>query len=80
MILRDGFYWPPLIQTNPCRRQRNGTSFAIFGPPGIGETMLLKTLPEAETVCLEAGLKSVQDWRGASILVRSFGDSATSRC
>jgi hypothetical protein len=54
----------------------NKTSLAIFGPPGIGKTTLLKTLPEAETVCLdlEAGLKSVQDWRGASIPVRSFGD------
>jgi hypothetical protein len=54
----------------------NKTSFAIFGPPGIGKTTLLKSLPEAETVCLdlEAGLKSVQDWRGASIPVRSFGD------
>ena len=54
----------------------NKTSFAIFGPPGIGKTTLLKTLPEHDTVCLdlEAGLKSVQDWRGASIPVRSFGD------
>jgi len=54
----------------------NKTSFAIFGPPGIGKTTLLKTLPEAETICLdlEAGMKSVQDWRGASIPVRSFGD------
>ena len=52
------------------------TSLAIFGPPGVGKTTLLKTLPEAETVCLdlEAGMKSVQDWRGASIPVRSFGD------
>jgi replication-associated recombination protein RarA len=42
----------------------NKTSFAIFGPPGIGKTTLLKTLPEHDTVCLdlEAGLKSVQDW------------------
>ena len=54
----------------------NKTSFAIFGPPGIGKTTLLKTLPEHDTVCLdlEAGMKSVQDWRGASIPVRSFGD------
>jgi hypothetical protein len=54
----------------------NKSSFAIFGPPGIGKTTLLKTLPESETVCLdlEAGMKSVQDWRGASIPVRSFGD------
>lgn len=49
-------------------------SLAIFGPPGVGKTTLLKTLPADETVCLdlEAGLKSVQDWRGASIPVRSF--------
>ena len=54
----------------------NKTSFAIFGPPGIGKTTLLKTLPEDDTVCLdlEAGMKSVQDWQGASIPVRSFGD------
>lgn len=52
------------------------TSLAIFGPPGIGKTTLLKSLPEEETVCLdlEAGMKSVQDWKGASIPVRSFGD------
>ena len=54
----------------------NKTSLAIFGPPGVGKTTLLKSLPAEETVCLdlEAGMKSVQDWRGASIPVRSFTD------
>ena len=54
----------------------NKTSLAVFGPPGIGKTTLIKTLPEDDTVCLdlEAGLKSVQDWKGASIPVRSFAD------
>jgi hypothetical protein len=54
----------------------NKTSFAIFGPPGVGKTALLKTLPADRTVCLdlEAGMKSVQDWPAASIPVRSFGD------
>lgn len=52
----------------------NKTSFAIFGPPGVGKTTLLKSLVPDRTVCLdlEAGMKSVQDWRGASIPVRSF--------
>lgn len=54
----------------------NKTSFAIFGPPGVGKTTLLKSLQSDRTVCLdlEAGMKSVQDWRGASIPIRSFGD------
>ena len=54
----------------------NKTSLAIFGPPGAGKTSLLKTLPADRTVCLdlEAGMKSVQDWPGASIPIRSFID------
>lgn len=54
----------------------NKTSFAVFGPPGVGKTSLLKTLPPDRTLCLdlEAGLKSVQDWRGASIPIRSYLD------
>jgi hypothetical protein len=56
--------------------QNNKTSLAIFGPPGAGKTSLLKTLPPDQTVCLdlEAGMKSVQDWPGASIPIRSFVD------
>ncbi|MBI5121309.1 MAG: ATP-binding protein [Rhodospirillales bacterium] len=54
----------------------NKTSVAIFGPPGCGKTSLLRTLPADKTACLdlEAGMKSVQDWKGASIPVRSFAD------
>ena len=54
----------------------NKTSFAIFGPPGVGKTSLLRTLPADRTLCLdlEAGMKSVQDWRGASIPVRTYAD------
>jgi len=54
----------------------NKTSLAIFGPPGSGKTSLLRTLPSDKTVCLdlEAGMKSVQDWPGASIPIRSYTD------
>ena len=57
------------------------TTAAIFGPSGVGKTTLLKTLPEATTLCLdlEAGLKSVQDWRGDSIPIRTFEDAARHR-
>jgi len=52
------------------------TSLVIFGPPGVGKTSLLLTLPPEQTICLdlEAGLKAVQDWRGVSIPLRSFAD------
>jgi hypothetical protein len=45
------------------------TTVAIFGPPGVGKTSLLQSLLASTTICvdLEAGLKSVQDWRGDSI-------------
>ena len=54
----------------------NKTSLAIFGPTGSGKTSLLKTLPPDQTVCLdlEAGMKSVQNWPGTSIPIRSFVD------
>jgi hypothetical protein len=58
------------------------TTMVIFGPSGAGKTSLLKTLPPAETLCidLEAGMKSVQDWRGDSIPVRSFPDALDIAC
>jgi hypothetical protein len=58
------------------------TTAAIFGPSGGGKTTLLKTLPEATTLCLdlEAGLKSVQDWRGDSLPLRTFADAVDIAC
>ena len=63
-------------------RAANKTTMALFGPSGVGKTYLLTTLPHAETVCvdLEAGLKSVQGWRGDSIPVRSFTDAIDIAC
>lgn len=58
------------------------TTMALFGPSGAGKTTLLKTLPPAETLCidLEAGLKSVQHWPGESIPVRRFADAVDIAC
>ena len=58
------------------------TTMAIFGPSGAGKTSLLKTLPPEETLCIdfEAGMKSVQDWPGMSIPVRTFADAIDIAC
>ena len=58
------------------------TTMAIFGPSGVGKTSLLKTLPPAEALCidLEAGMKSVKDWPGESIPVRTFADAIDIGC
>ncbi|PHK93863.1 AAA family ATPase [Pseudoroseomonas rhizosphaerae] len=63
-------------------RAANKTTVALFGPTGVGKTTQLVTLPAEEAICidLEAGLKSVQDWRGDSIPVRCFDDAIDIAC
>jgi AAA domain len=58
------------------------TTMAIFGPPGVGKTSLLQSLLASTTLCvdLEAGLKSVQDWLGDSIPIRSWLDAVDIAC
>lgn len=51
---------------------------AIFGRAKVGKTWLVKTLPAAETlfVNLEAGMKSLMDYRGPNIDIQTFEDAA----
>ncbi len=52
------------------------------GPAGVGKTYLLTTVSPIATLCLdfEAGLKSVQDWSGESIPIRTFPDALDIAC
>jgi AAA domain len=58
------------------------TTVALFGPPGVGKTSLLQSLLASTTLCvdLEAGMKSVQDWPGASIPIRTWLDAVDIAC
>jgi len=60
----------------------NKTTLALFGPSGVGKTTQVQTMHAEKTLCidLEAGLKSVQDWRGDSIPVRCFEDAIDLAC
>jgi len=60
----------------------NKTTIVLFGASGHGKTSQLKTLPPDRTLCLdlEAGLKSVQDWPGLSIPIRTFADAVDIAC
>ena len=57
-------------------------TMVIVGPSGVGKTSLLRTVSPTATLCLdfEAGLKSVQDWRGDSIPIRTFPDALDIAC
>ena len=58
------------------------TTMVVLGPAGVGKTYLLMSTSPTATLCLdfEAGLKSVQDWRGDSIPIRTFTDALDIAC
>lgn len=60
----------------------NKTTLCIFGVAGVGKTSLLRYLDPDTTLCLdlEAGMKSVQDWRGRSIALRTWQDAIDVIC
>ena len=64
------------------REAQGKTTIALFGPSGSGKTTLVTTMPEEQTVCmdLEAGLKSVQGWKGDSLPIRRFADAVDIAC
>jgi len=52
--------------------KRPKVNIALFGPPGAGKTFQAGTLPEDDTlfVDLEAGMLSIEGWKGDSINIR----------
>jgi hypothetical protein len=60
----------------------NKVSMAIFGRSKVGKTTLCSTLDPETTlfVNLEAGMLSLQGWRGQSIEIRSWEDAVDIAC
>jgi hypothetical protein len=55
---------------------------AIFGRAKVGKTSLVKTLDPATTlfINLEAGMKSVMDWRGPHVDIATWDDAVDIAC
>lgn len=62
--------------------EHTGIHGQIWGKYGIGKTSLLHTLPAETTLALdlEAGMLSVQDWKGRSVAVRTWPDVRDITC
>lgn len=58
------------------------TSIFLIGPPKCGKTSQLFTLDPATTLVLdfEAGMKSVETWKGDSVPLRTIGDTWDIAC
>lgn len=53
-------------------------TLVIWGPSKVGKTSLIRTLPENDTLMIdaEAGMASIQDWHGESVSIRTFREAA----
>jgi hypothetical protein len=64
----------PIISAEERLKERHSAKVALVGPPGVGKTSQLKTLPADTTlfVDLEAGDLSVRDWSGDTVRPRTW--------
>src|SRR6516164_9583758 len=74
-----------IITADERLAQKRGAKIAIFGPPGVGKTSLLRTLSTemlASTafVDIEAGDIAVSDLQVASVRPRTWGECRDLAC
>jgi hypothetical protein len=64
----------PIIPADERLKETHTAKIVVLGPTGIGKTTLVKGLPEAATLLVdaEAGDLAVQDWRGDVIRPRTW--------
>lgn len=75
----------PLELITPQRRNSAGynkITGAIFGRAKVGKTSLVRTLDPATTlfINLEAGMKSISDWRGPNVDIATWDDAVDIAC
>jgi len=66
----------PIISAEERLREKHSAKIGLVGPPGVGKTSQLKTLPPEKTlfVDLEAGDLAVKDWPGDTVRPRTWGE------
>ncbi len=61
-----------IITADERLAQKSGIKGLILGPYKIGKTSLIRTVDNALFINMEAGMLSIQDWRGDSVNVRDW--------
>ena len=69
-----------IISADERMKEKSGIKGLIVGPYKIGKTSLIRTVDNALFINMEAGMLSVQDWKGDSINVRDWTTARDLAC
>jgi hypothetical protein len=69
-----------IISADERMKERSGIKGLIVGPYKIGKTSLVKTVERTLFCNMEAGMLSIQDWKGDSIDILDWGTARDVAC